>query len=84
MQNQGFIIALEGLPYLLIGILISLLLAYFHFTFLTVMVAILTIFVAFFFRNPSRTIPQQEGLILSPADGRICMIIDTYEGKFLK
>jgi phosphatidylserine decarboxylase len=31
----------------------------------------LSVFVAFFFRNPSRTIPDDPHLIVSPADGRV-------------
>jgi phosphatidylserine decarboxylase len=36
----------------------------------------LTIWVAAFFRDPVRTVPQGEGLIISPADGKVCMIVD--------
>lgn len=34
----------------------------------------LAMFVCYFFRNPKRTIPAGEGLIVSPADGRIVQI----------
>ena len=33
--------------------------------------AALGAFFAYFFRDPDRTIPQEEGLVVSPADGRI-------------
>jgi len=32
------------------------------------------IFIAQFFRDPPRTIPQQEKIVLSPADGRVVMV----------
>jgi phosphatidylserine decarboxylase len=35
-----------------------------------------TAFCAYFFRDPARVIPQGDGLILSPADGRILEIIE--------
>ena len=38
--------------------------------------AILTVWCVFFFRDPVRTVPQREGLVISPADGRVSMIID--------
>ncbi len=36
--------------------------------------AFLTAFVAFFFRDPDRVTPLREGLIISPADGRVSAI----------
>jgi phosphatidylserine decarboxylase len=35
---------------------------------------ILTSWCVYFFRNPARTVPQREGLIVSPADGIVCQI----------
>ena len=35
---------------------------------------ILTGWCAYFFRNPKRVTPTQEGLIVSPADGIVCAI----------
>ena len=36
---------------------------------------ILTAWFAYFFRDPPRTVPVREGLVISPADGRISQII---------
>ena len=35
---------------------------------------ILTLWCAYFFRDPDRTTPTREGLVVSPADGVVCMI----------
>ena len=35
---------------------------------------ILPLFVAYFFRDPPRVSPVREGLVLSPADGRVSQI----------
>ena len=32
---------------------------------------VLTAFVAYFFRNPKRNVPEGDGLVVSPADGRV-------------
>ncbi|MGO1117099.1 phosphatidylserine decarboxylase [Rhodovibrionaceae bacterium A322] len=34
----------------------------------------LTVWCYYFFRNPLRVTPTREGLIISPADGKICMV----------
>src|SRR5579884_178062 len=44
----------------------------------------LTLFTAWFFRNPLRTIPQEPGLIVAPGDGKIIAIDEEYEPRFLK
>ena len=37
---------------------------------------ILTLWCIYFFRDPVRTVPVGEGLVISPADGRVSMIVD--------
>ncbi|MCX7351817.1 MAG: phosphatidylserine decarboxylase family protein, partial [Proteobacteria bacterium] len=37
--------------------------------------AVLTVWCMYFFRNPTRTVPLREGLIVSPADGIVCLIV---------
>ena len=43
----------------------------------------LTLFVAFFFRDPDRAIPDDERFIVSPADGRVITIEQHAQGKYL-
>ena len=45
---------------------------------------VVTAFMAFFFRDPERAIPEGEGLFVSPADGRIIVIKDVFEPGYLK
>ncbi len=42
----------------------------------------LTLFVAFFFRDPDREIPDGTGLIVSPADGRVVTVEPLAHGKY--
>lgn len=45
---------------------------------------VLTLFMAFFFRDPERKIPEGEDIFVSPADGKVILIKDVYEEKYLK
>jgi phosphatidylserine decarboxylase len=42
------------------------------------------IMVVQFFRNPSRTTPKGEGLIIAPADGKVVVIENVEEGEYFK
>ncbi|MDQ7052872.1 MAG: phosphatidylserine decarboxylase family protein [candidate division KSB1 bacterium] len=44
----------------------------------------LTVFTGYFFRDPDRTIPEETGAIVSPADGRIIEISEVEEPEFLQ
>ena len=49
-----------------------------------VIAGLLTIFVFNFFRDPRRTPPERENIVISPADGKIVLIKDLVESEFLK
>jgi phosphatidylserine decarboxylase len=40
-------------------------------------------FFAYFFRDPERTVPQEEDAIVSPADGKVILVDEVHEEKFL-
>jgi len=40
-------------------------------------------FFAYFFRDPARPVPQETGLVISPADGRVVVLDEVREEKFL-
>jgi phosphatidylserine decarboxylase len=50
----------------------------------TVVAALLTFFVAWFFRNPSRVVPQGPRLILASGDGKVIAIEEEFEPRFIK
>lgn len=45
---------------------------------------ILTIFMLYFFRDPERSVPEGDNIFTSPADGRVIVIGNVYEGRHLK
>ena len=74
MRNQNTPVALEGIPFLAAAgsaALVMILLAG-RFPLLAVPAALallLTLFIAFFFRNPQRVTPTDERSVVAPADG---------------
>jgi phosphatidylserine decarboxylase len=45
--------------------------------------AVLMGFITFFFRNPKRDVPNDERLVLSPADGKVMSVCEVYDDQFL-
>lgn len=43
----------------------------------------ITLFVLFFFRDPQRTVPEGESVVVAPADGKVIVIKDIYENDYL-
>lgn len=55
-----------------------------RYTLLTMASVLLYLWMLYFFRNPSRDIMIQEGVILSPADGKIVAIQPVYEDEYFQ
>ena len=51
---------------------------------LTLFFGLLTLFCLYFFRDPWRTVPQGEGIVLAPGDGRVVDLSRVEEEPFLK
>jgi len=67
-------IAIEGLPFILPPLGIGIFLLLWGLTIPGILLLVLGLFLAFFFRDPHRIISQNNNLILSPADGRVIQI----------
>lgn len=84
MGQQRWPIAKEGFSFLIPAAILTLFFFGMGWILVAFLGALLTIFIAWFFRNPRRNIPLQENAILSPADGRIIHIGECREDRFLK
>lgn len=74
----------EGFPFIGGGCAATLLLFLGGVEFLAAGAGVLTLFLAWFFRDPKRVIPRAEGLVVSPADGRVIRVEAGREERFLK
>ena len=75
--NNRFPIARVAIPFVITGILLSIISLSLGRKELFFLFSLLTSFIAFFFRDPNRISPiSSEGAILSPADGKILEVKD--------
>lgn len=79
MKNHREPILYDGLLYVIPLTLLSLLIVFLGRPLISLFTMLVAAFIAFFFRNPERGIPQEEGIIVSPADGKVILIQDIYE-----
>ena len=84
-------IAKEGLPFVLSGFVLTAVLFFgWHYSdniwllSAALLATILTLFMAFFFRDPNREIPQGREILVSPADGFVVGISEISDHHFLK
>jgi phosphatidylserine decarboxylase len=68
------IIAREGWPFVGLTAGLALVATWLDWTVIAVLLWLVAVFVIQFFRDPARTPPVGEGLITSPADGRIVVV----------
>jgi phosphatidylserine decarboxylase len=73
------IIAREGWLFLVIIFIVAVISNLFLPAIFSFLAGVIFLFVLQFFRDPPRLVPQGEGLILSPADGRIVAIEKTFD-----
>ena len=71
----------DAYRFLVPSLLLGILFAACSYTYAAILFFILALFVAFFFRNPSRQIPEGKNLIVSPADGKIVKIAQAENGE---
>jgi phosphatidylserine decarboxylase len=76
MNHNGFI-AGEGLPFIIPLGGATLLAFVAGFQGISLVLLVVTLFVVWFFRNPQRNTPEKDGLVISPADGRVIRIEET-------
>ena len=73
----------EGLPFVVIPLLIAISLAFFGWWVFAALFVGLALFMAFFFRDPQRTVPTEANIVVSAADGKVTRVEDRKDGKFV-
>lgn len=80
----------EGIPFVLATFIIAVFFAFLYYWFdsVTALVgvlifALLTVFMAYFFRDPQRNVPSEADIVVSAADGRVTRVEERENGKFV-
>jgi phosphatidylserine decarboxylase len=83
-RARGWPIAKEGLPFCAAGAACIAGTAALGWMPLAAILGAGTLFTAWFFRNPARSVPQGPNLVVSPGDGRVLTVLEEDEPRFLK
>ncbi len=83
-RAKGIPVAKEGLPFIAIGGLLTLGAWMMGGVWSTCFLGSFTLFTTWFFRNPGRTIPHGENVIVSPGDGTVVAVESEFEHRYLK
>lgn len=77
-------VAREGWPFILLFALVTWLLYVFANDYAALLGLVLTLFSIFFFRNPERRIPGEQGSVVAPADGRVMDVVNVTETEYIQ
>ncbi len=83
-RAKGIPIAREGLPFILGGGLLTAGAMAGGWTWAMWLLGVFTLFSLWFFRNPARTIPPGDHIIVSPGDGTVVAVEQEFEDRYLK
>lgn len=74
MHKPSIGLSLEGLPFIFLTAIATLTFAILDCWFMATLLLVALFFVLNFFRDPERVVPQNSGLAVSPADGKVIKV----------
>ncbi len=77
-------IAKEGYPFILLPAILAVLFLLSGLKILALLSLAGTAFTLYFFRDPERRVPSRQGVVVSPADGRVLFADRVFEERYLK
>ena len=81
MRNENTPIAVEGYPFIAVAGFVTIVFALLAWKLLAVLGLCVTLFCAYFFRNPERIAPENMYAVLAPADGNVIFIGNVHEER---
>ena len=74
-------IAKEGTPYIVVPLLLAVAAAVLGYWYVAAVLFVVTLFMAFFFRDPNRVPPSDPNVVVAPADGKVTRIESQPQGS---
>jgi phosphatidylserine decarboxylase len=84
MKEPRIPVAAEGYPFIGLAALVTLVLAILGYSLLALVSLALTSFILYFFRDPERVAPEEDDVVVSPADGKVILIEKIFDDQFVK
>ncbi|NVM56801.1 MAG: phosphatidylserine decarboxylase, partial [Desulfobacterales bacterium] len=81
-NQRAFPLAPEGYPLILALAFATAILAILGLSVLALFFLAVTLFLGFFFRDPERVVPEEEGAVVSPADGKVIEVKVAHDSEF--
>ncbi|RMF98726.1 MAG: phosphatidylserine decarboxylase family protein [Acidobacteria bacterium] len=75
--------AREGFPFVIVPLLIAFIFGLLQIWWIAILFIAIALFMAFFFRDPDRKIPEDADIIVSACDGKVTRIEENENGKLI-
>ena len=82
-RNTAYPIASAGYPFIFSSAFTTVVFALLGLTVLALLGLVVTVFICYFFRDPDRLVSRKEGVVVSPADGKIISAGFVENSRFL-
>ncbi|MBU0966867.1 MAG: phosphatidylserine decarboxylase family protein [Proteobacteria bacterium] len=83
MKEQHIPVAREGYPFIGFAAFLTTIFALLGYDIIAFWAMLLTGFVLYFFRDPSRIIPVEPDVLVAPADGKVILVEKVFDDRFV-
>ena len=84
MKTPQVPVAREGYPFIAFAAFATIIIAIMGYDLVALLGLALTAFILYFFRDPERVCPEENDVLISPADGKVISIEKVFDDKFVK
>ncbi|MCI5145404.1 MAG: phosphatidylserine decarboxylase family protein [Candidatus Electrothrix sp. AR3] len=85
MKTPEFPLAQEGVPFILFSGFVALICSILEYQLAALTGLLVTAFVTWFFRDPSRILPEEDqDALVCPADGKVILVKEVFDERFLQ